>query len=126
MKRLLKFAVGLLIAYLFLRLLTEYLRPARTLLDQELVSVPPHRKPPPPTAPTAPTPPPAPEPERLNLNQADATALSTLPGIGPALAERIVAHRQKIGSFASLEDLTQVRGVGPMLVERLRPLVTFH
>ena len=122
MKRLLKFTIGLLIVYLIIRVLTEYLRPLRVMLDE------PHRSPAPPPDPAPPAArSPAPAPEtlgRLNLNQADATALATLPGIGPALAERIVTYRQENGPFATLNDLTRVRGVGPALVKRLRPSVT--
>jgi len=57
---------------------------------------------------------------RININQADAAMLSLLPGIGPALAERIVAHRQAHGPFADVNSLTQVNGIGPRTVERLR------
>jgi competence protein ComEA len=121
MKHLLKLAVGLLIAYLFFRLLTEYLRPERERFDQEPISVPRHREPPPST-----TPAPALELDRLNLNEAGPSALATLPGIGQTLAQRIVARRQEIGSFSRLEDLTQVRGVGRALIERLRPLVALY
>jgi competence ComEA-like helix-hairpin-helix protein len=108
----------LLSTCLIIRLLIEYLRPVRVRLEEQVSAPPSPPEPPPPSAPT-PT-----QPDRLNLNQADATALSTLPGVGPALAERIVAHRQQIGPFTSLGDLTGVRGIGPALVERLRPLVS--
>lgn len=120
MKRLVKLILGLLIAYLIIRLLAEYLRPVRVMLDEPAAPPPPPSKPP---APPPPPPPPA-APERVNLNQADAEALSALPGIGPALAERVVAYRQENGPFATLNDLSQVRGVGPALVERLKALVT--
>jgi competence ComEA-like helix-hairpin-helix protein len=62
-------------------------------------------------------------PGRVDLNRADVDALQTLPGIGPAIAERIVAARKE-QMFTSVEDLTRVRGVGPATVERLRPLAT--
>ncbi len=109
MKRLLKLTLGLLILYAIMRLLNQYLRPVCVT----------------PSPPPEPEPP-APEPGRLNLNQADAAALIALPGIGAALAERIVAYRQQSGPLARLDDLTQVRGVGPALVERLRPLVALE
>ncbi len=60
----------------------------------------------------------------LNLNTADAAALDTLPRIGPALAERILAWREKNGSFASVEDLLDVPGIGDAILEGLRDLVT--
>jgi competence ComEA-like helix-hairpin-helix protein len=62
-------------------------------------------------------------PARVDLNRADLDALQTLPGIGPALAGRIVAARRE-QLFKSLDDLTRVRGVGPATVERLRLLAT--
>jgi len=125
MKRFLKLVVGLLVAYLLYRLLAEYLRPMRIKLEEQLSPVTPDREPPPPpAAPIAPPPRPLPEPDLLNLNQADVASLVALPGIGPALAERIVTYRQQVGAFASFEDLTDVPGIGPALVERLRALVT--
>jgi competence protein ComEA len=51
-------------------------------------------------------------PEIVDLNAADATALETLPGIGPALAERIIAWRDEHGGFRSVEDLLEVSGIG--------------
>ncbi|MGD9101277.1 MAG: ComEA family DNA-binding protein [Anaerolineae bacterium] len=126
MKRILKLIFGLLVVYLIVRILIEYLRPVRVELQEQ--AEPP---PPPPPSPVPPPPSPAPPPsapaptlERLDLNQADVAALTALPGVGPALAERILAHRQQSGPFASLDDLTQVRGIGPALVTRLRPLAT--
>jgi competence protein ComEA len=60
----------------------------------------------------------------VELNRASEAELETLPGIGPALAGRIVAWRQQHGAFARLEDLASVPGIGPALLERLAPLVT--
>ena len=48
-----------------------------------------------------------------------------LPGIGPALAERIVANRDSLGAFGHIDALCDVRGVGAALAAKLRPLVTF-
>lgn len=59
----------------------------------------------------------------LDLNRADARDLDALPGIGPVLAARIVEHRLRHGAFHSIDELRAVRGVGPRLLERLRPLV---
>jgi competence protein ComEA len=61
---------------------------------------------------------------RLQLNRADEPTLDRLPGIGPVLARRIVEHRRAHGPFRSVEELAAVRGIGPRLLDRLRPLVT--
>lgn len=58
---------------------------------------------------------------RVDLNRASAVDLERLPGIGPALAERIVEHRTTSGRFRSLEDMLAVSGIGPATLERLRP-----
>lgn len=60
----------------------------------------------------------------VNVNTADATELETLPGIGPALAERIIAWRTENGPFASVDALTDVPGIGPATLARLQEKVT--
>lgn len=55
----------------------------------------------------------------VDLNTADEQALQALDGIGPALAARIVAHREQVGSFTSVEELDDVSGIGPTLVQRI-------
>lgn len=60
----------------------------------------------------------------ININTADADALETLPGIGPALAERIITWRTDNGPFASVDALTNVSGIGPATLARLRDQVT--
>lgn len=67
---------------------------------------------------------PAPADGRVDLNAADAAMLETLPRIGPALAERIVAWREDNGGFTSVEDLLAVPGIGDKMLESLRDLVT--
>jgi len=59
----------------------------------------------------------------VDVNRATAEELATLPGIGPALAGRIVEWRGANGPFASVDDLDRVPGIGPATVERLRPRV---
>ena len=59
----------------------------------------------------------------LDLNTADAEALRGLPGVGPALAERIVSDRDARGPFRTPEDLLRVPGIGAKRWERIRPLV---
>jgi len=62
--------------------------------------------------------------ERINMNSADERLLTTLPGIGPALAAAIVSWREVNGRFASPDDLTRVPGIGPQTLEKLKPLIT--
>jgi competence ComEA-like helix-hairpin-helix protein len=66
---------------------------------------------------------PDPEAERMRINTATAADFESLPGIGPALAGRIIAYREEHGPFASVEDLMNVKGIGPKLMERIRPHV---
>ena len=75
----------------------------------------------------APPTPLAPSPSRLiDVDVATVAQLDSLPGIGPALARRIVAARDSSGQFGSLEELeARVRGIGPALSRRLAPAVTF-
>ena len=57
----------------------------------------------------------------LDLNDVEAAELRQLPGVGPALAERIVDRRRESGGFGRLEELRDVHGIGPKTLERLRP-----
>ncbi|WP_287919556.1 ComEA family DNA-binding protein [Cellulomonas sp.] len=59
---------------------------------------------------------------RVDLNTADAATLETLPGIGPVLAERIAAYRQE-HPFSSVDELLDVVGIGPALLDQLRDQV---
>jgi competence protein ComEA len=63
-------------------------------------------------------------PVPLDLARATVAELERLPGVGPALARRIVEAREAGGGFRRPEDLLEVRGIGPATLERLRPLVT--
>lgn len=56
----------------------------------------------------------------LELNTADTAALRQLRGIGPTLSQRIVEHRARLGGFRSIEQLAEVRGIKPDLIDRLR------
>jgi competence ComEA-like helix-hairpin-helix protein len=59
--------------------------------------------------------------ERLPLNEVPAVELQRLPGIGPALSARIVEERRRRGGFLRVEELREVRGIGPTVLERIRP-----
>lgn len=62
--------------------------------------------------------------QQVDLNTADAQQLQTLPGIGPVLAERIVAYRTEHGPFARPEQLCNVRGIGEKTYARLAEYIT--
>ncbi|MFD0968285.1 ComEA family DNA-binding protein [Plantactinospora endophytica] len=61
---------------------------------------------------------------KVNLNTATVAQLDALPGVGPVLAQRIVAHRDEHGGFRSVADLRQVTGIGDARYEDLKDLVT--
>jgi competence protein ComEA len=59
----------------------------------------------------------------IPINQADASALEELPGVGPVLAERIVSHREANGPFESVDDLLEVPGIGEAKLASMRDLI---
>jgi competence protein ComEA len=62
-------------------------------------------------------------PGPIDLNRASLEQLEELPGIGPSIGQAIIDHRTRNGPFRSVDDLLDVRGVGPARLEQLRPLV---
>lgn len=60
----------------------------------------------------------------INVNQASAEDLTLLDGIGPVLAERIVEQRERAGPFESVEDLMDVKGIGPKKLKKIREYIT--
>ncbi|HMC53976.1 MAG TPA: helix-hairpin-helix domain-containing protein [Gemmatimonadaceae bacterium] len=62
---------------------------------------------------------------KVDLDKATEAEIEALPGIGPALAHRIVSFRDSAGQFGQIEAICEVSGIGPALAKRLRPLVTF-
>ncbi len=71
--------------------------------------------------------------ERINPNEAPVASLMRLPQIGAARARAIVAHRERAGTekgrgpvFKKADDLRQIKGIGPAIVEGLRPWLRFE
>ena len=60
---------------------------------------------------------------KVDLNRASADELTTLPGVGPVLAQRMVEWRKTHGRYRSVDDLQEVKGIGKKRMEQLRPLV---
>ncbi len=63
------------------------------------------------------------EPGPVDLNRATSEEIARVPGIGPALAARIVAWREERGSFRTFDDLLKVSGIGPVVLARIRDKV---
>lgn len=63
-------------------------------------------------------------PPKVDLNLADVQALVSLPGVGEAMAQRILDWRAEHGRFERVEDLIKVKGIGEKSFEKLRPFVT--
>ena len=59
----------------------------------------------------------------INVNRASASELEAVPGIGPSTAQKIIADRTEHGSFASVDDLVRIPGIGDKRLESLRPYV---
>jgi competence protein ComEA len=59
----------------------------------------------------------------VSLNRGDAATLESLPGIGPALAARVIEYREANGPFQSVEQLLEVKGIGPAILDKIRDLV---
>jgi len=62
--------------------------------------------------------------EKINLNSAYAADLLRLPEIGEVIAERIIEYRHQIGKFTKVDQLSNVKGIGPKKLERIRNHLT--
>lgn len=60
----------------------------------------------------------------VNINTADEKALDTLPGVGPATAQKIIEYRENEGAFQSPEDIMKVRGIGKAKYEKMKDKIT--
>ncbi len=60
---------------------------------------------------------------KVNLNTASKQELMTLPGIGEAMAERIMMYREERGTIRSVAELKKIKGIGEKKFEKLKPLV---
>lgn len=62
----------------------------------------------------------APSTEKVNLNTATVDQLQTLPGVGPAIAKKIIDHRTKNGKFNKIEDILNVKGIGEKKFQKMK------
>lgn len=60
---------------------------------------------------------------KISINDADVEKLDSLPGVGPSIAARIIEHREQNGPFRSVEQLTEVSGIGPKMLSNIKDLV---
>jgi competence ComEA-like helix-hairpin-helix protein len=60
---------------------------------------------------------------KVNINEASEEELQKLPGIGPAYSRRIIEWRKEHGEFTTVEQLLEIRGIGPVRLEKIRPLI---
>jgi comEA protein len=64
------------------------------------------------------------QPQKIDINRAEAWLLEALPGIGPAKAQAIIDYRQQNGGFGHIAEITEVPGIGQDTYESLRDLIT--
>lgn len=63
------------------------------------------------------------QPQKIDINKAGADELDAIPGIGPAKAKAIIDYRTSYGPFGSLEQLTEVKGIGPKMLEKMKDFI---
>ena len=89
---------------------TSVLNPDTILNDHDILRIPAKKK--------------ESEPERISINTGTAEDLSTLPGIGPSTAEKIILYRNDHGLFQQIEDLMNVKGIGRAKYDAIADLIT--
>ena len=62
----------------------------------------------------------------ININTASQTQLERLPRVGPSTAKKIIEYRREHGGFRTVDELLEIRGIGPKTMEQLRPFVTLE
>ncbi len=58
--------------------------------------------------------------EKVNINTATQEQLETLPGVGPAIAKKIIEHRSKVGKFSKIEEIINVKGIGEKKFQQMK------
>ena len=64
--------------------------------------------------------------DKVNINTADKEVLSSLTGVGPVTAERIIEYRNKNGPFKSKEEITKVKGIGEKTFQKIKDLIVIE
>jgi len=64
------------------------------------------------------------QPQKIDINRAEAWLLEALPGIGPSKAQAIIAYRQQNGGFSDISEILHVPGIGLSLYEDIKDLIT--
>ncbi len=64
------------------------------------------------------------EPQKIDINRAEAWLLEALPGIGPSKAQAIIAYREQNGGFGHISEITEVPGIGMSIYEDIQDLIT--
>jgi len=61
---------------------------------------------------------------KIDINSADEEMLTNLPGVGPRTATRITDYRKANGPFKSVDDLLNIKGIGPKVLDKIKPFAT--
>lgn len=61
--------------------------------------------------------------DKININTADKETLIHLSGVGPVIADRIIEYREKNGAFKSVEEITEVKGIGPGILMKIKEYI---